>query len=129
MDALTDAPALAAHREGLAGDLCIRLCAAEESRRLNHAYRGFDKPTNVLSFPAEVAVADVSLLGDLLICLPVVQAEAEQQGKPVADHLHHLVVHGVLHLLGFDHQTPDTARVMEQIERDLLAAFNIPDPY
>ncbi len=110
--------------------LVIRLVDEAESRRLNRDYRGKDRPTNVLSFPFESPPGvPVEHLGDLVICAPVVAREAAEQGKPPAHHWAHLVIHGVLHLRGFDHQTPEEAQHMEALERRLLARLGIPDPY
>jgi probable rRNA maturation factor len=106
-------------------ELTVRIVGAAESRRLNRRYRNKDKPTNVLSFPSEAP----GVLGDLVICAPVVAREAREQGKPAAAHWAHMVVHGVLHLLGFDHIRPDDARVMEGRERAILARLSYPDPY
>ena len=111
-----------------AGELGIRICDEAESRLHNQQYRGRDQPTNVLSFPAE-AVAGENLLGDLLICAPVVQREAAEQGKLPRAHWAHMVMHGTLHLLGMDHQDARAAKIMEQRETRLLAAFGFPDPY
>ena len=114
--------------------LVIRLVDAAESEALNQRYRGKAKPTNVLSFPAElpaVVLRELAQppLGDLVICVPLVEAEAQAQGKAVADHWAHLVMHGVLHLRGFDHETDQEAGHMEALERELLAGFGIADPY
>lgn len=112
------------------GEVCIRIVDAEESQSLNAEYRGKDKPTNVLSFPFEVPPGiPVTLLGDLVICTEVVAAEAEEQEKALFDHWAHMVVHGTLHLLGFDHINDDDAEEMEALERTLLARLNIADPY
>lgn len=112
------------------GEVCIRIVDAEESQSLNAEYRGKDKPTNVLSFPFEVPPGiPVTLLGDLVICAEVVAAEAEEQEKALFDHWAHMVVHGTLHLLGFDHINDDDAEEMEALERTLLARLNIADPY
>lgn len=112
------------------GEVCIRVVDAEESRALNAEYRGKDKPTNVLSFPFEVPPGvPVSLLGDLVICAEVVAREAEEQGKEALHHWAHMVVHGTLHLLGFDHINDDEAEQMEALERLLLARLEIADPY
>ncbi len=116
--------------ERLAGVVCVRICEALESQQLNAAYRGQHKPTNVLSFPADVQVpGEAAVLGDLAICWPVVVTEAKHQGKPVLDHLTHLFVHGVLHLLGFDHEQEQPAQRMEKLEVEILAALQIADPY
>jgi probable rRNA maturation factor len=111
-------------------DLCIRIVGSAASRRLNRDYRGKDQPTNVLSFPAgviESALGDA--LGDLVICAPVVAAEARAQGKSAAAHWAHMVVHGVLHLHGFDHENARDARVMEGLEVVILRGFGYQDPY
>lgn len=115
-------------------ELSIRLVDPEESQELNQRYRGRARPTNVLSFPFDVpeGVEDDSLdelLGDLVICAPVVREEAAEQGKAESHHWAHMVVHGTLHLLGFDHIDPHDAELMETIERRVLAELGIPDPY
>ena len=117
-------------------DLAIRLVDAKEGRALNRHYRGKDYATNVLSFPAEVAEGvklpkgvRMPLLGDLVICAPVVAREAQDQGKSLNDHYAHLTVHGVLHLLGWDHEDDRDAECMEQLEREILAGLGIEDPY
>jgi probable rRNA maturation factor len=111
-------------------ELVIRLVDEAESQQLNRDYRGKDKPTNVLSFPFEAPdVVPVSLIGDLVICVPVVAREAEQQQKALTAHWAHMVVHGVLHLQGFDHQTEPEAERMESREREILQCLNFPDPY
>ena len=127
--ALAEDPMLSDYSDALAGDICIRFCDEGESADTNSTYRGRDYPTNVLSFPAEVTAPDVAILGDLLICLPVVLAEAASQKKSPDHHLRHLVLHGVLHLLGFDHVEERQAQQMEDLERNHLARFGIPDPY
>lgn len=115
-------------------DLAIRIVDADEGRAMNRHYRGKDYPTNVLSFPAErppglPANAPFPLLGDLLICAPVVAREAAEQGKPLKAHYAHMTVHGVLHLLGWDHQNDVEAEAMEQLEREILAELGVADPY
>lgn len=111
-------------------ELTIRLVEAEESQALNRDYRGKDKPTNVLSFPFEAPPGvELSLLGDLVICAAVVAAEAAEQGKPLAHHWAHMVIHGLLHLLGYDHIDEQEAEQMEGLERAILAQLDIPDPY
>jgi probable rRNA maturation factor len=108
----------------------LRVVDARESRALNRAWRGKDKPTNVLSFPAGNVIADgVRELGDIVICTQVVAAEARAQGKPSAAHWAHMVVHGILHLLGYDHVQARQAVVMERTETRVLAEFDYPDPY
>lgn len=120
--------ALAAHDR--AAELTVRIVDEAEITALNRRYRGKDGPTNVLSFPYE-GFADVAggLLGDVVICAPVVLAEAAQQGRPVAAHWAHLVIHGVLHLLGYDHQHAPDAERMEGRESELLAGLGFPDPW
>ena len=105
-------------------ELTIRVVGAAESRKLNRTWRGKDKPTNVLSF-----AADSPLLGDLAICAPVVAREAREQGKLPAAHWAHMVVHGVLHLLGYDHENDRDAQRMEVRETKILAQLGIPNPY
>jgi probable rRNA maturation factor len=114
------------------GRITVRLSGDRDVRRLNHDFRGKDKPTNVLSFPSGDAVRPRGaplLLGDIVIAYGTVAREAAAQGKTTRDHLLHLVVHGVLHLLGHDHERPAQAVRMERIETGLLAAFGIADPY
>jgi len=111
-------------------ELTIRLVAEEESQELNHEYRGKDKPTNVLSFPFEAPPeVPIELLGDLIICAQVVQDESIEQGKTAEAHWAHMVVHGCLHLLGYDHIKDDEAEIMEDLERQILATLGYPDPY
>lgn len=110
---------------GQPGGMTIRIVGSRESRVLNARYRGKDKPTNVLSFP----YGEPGGLGDLVICAPVVNREAREQGKAPAAHWAHMVVHGVLHLRGFDHIRKTEARVMEARERAILAGLSFPDPY
>jgi probable rRNA maturation factor len=111
--------------------LCIRVVGNAASRRLNHRYRRRDKPTNVLSFPAspeEQALTGV--LGDLVICAPVIAAEARVQHKTREAHWAHIVVHGVLHLHGYDHErSARAAREMETLEVEILRGFGYLDPY
>jgi probable rRNA maturation factor len=116
--------------EGDGRELGIRIVGAAESRRLNHRYRGKDRPTNVLSFIAGVpGPAGRALLGDLVICAPVVAREAREQSKPLRAHWAHMVVHGTLHLLGHDHERPRAAARMERREVEILAGLGFPDPY
>jgi len=111
-------------------ELSVRIVDEVESQELNHRYRGKDKPTNVLSFPADLPEdLDLPLLGDLVICAPVVAREAEQQRKETDAHWAHMVVHGTLHLLGFDHIDDAEAEAMERLETELLAGLGIDDPY
>lgn len=109
------------------GEVAVRLVALNEGRRLNREYRGKDSPTNVLSFAYEEGAGRA--VGDLVLCTPVVADEAAAQGKPLADHYAHLVVHGVLHLLGYDHENDVEAGEMESRERVVLAGLGVPDPY
>jgi probable rRNA maturation factor len=112
------------------GELTVRLVDEVEGADLNARYRHRTGATNVLSFPFENPPGvDLPLLGDIVICAPVVAREASEQGKPVKAHWAHLVVHGALHLLGHDHQEPGEARRMETLETAVLAALGIPDPY
>lgn len=111
-------------------ELTIRISDSEESQQLNRDYRGKDKPTNVLSFPFEAPPeVELPLLGDLIICAEVVAREAQEQQKPLHDHWAHMVVHGCLHLCGYDHIDDDEAEEMESLERQLLAKIGIADPY
>lgn len=119
------------------GEISIVLTDDDEVRALNHRWRHKDTPTNVLSFPGVDLVPGEPLpnlpggllLGDVVLALQTVQREAEAEGKRPDDHVRHLVVHGVLHLLGYDHQTDDEATVMEQAETRVLAGLGIDDPY
>ena len=115
-------------------ELAIRFVDAEEGRVLNRDYRGKDYATNVLSFPAELPEGlpkgvKLPLLGDLVLCAPVVAREAQEQRKPLGAHYAHLTVHGCLHLLGWDHEDAQEAEAMEQLEREILAGLGLPDPY
>jgi probable rRNA maturation factor len=115
-------------------DLAIRIVGAKEGRALNKHFRGKDYATNVLSFPAELPQGlpkgvKLPLLGDLVICAPVVAREAKEQKKRLVEHYAHLTVHGALHLLGWDHDNEADAICMEQLEREILAEMGIEDPY
>ncbi len=117
-------------------DLAVRLVDNKEGRALNRHYRGKDHATNVLSFPADIAEGvkmpkgvKMPLLGDVVLCAPVIAREAQEQGKPLAAHYAHLTVHGALHLLGWDHEDEREAECMEQLEREILASLGLPDPY
>ncbi len=117
-------------------DLAVRIVDDKEGRALNRHYRGKDYATNVLSFPADIAEGvklpkgvKMPLLGDLVICAPVVAREASEQQKALNAHYAHLTVHGTLHLLGWDHEDEREAECMEQLEREILAGLGIADPY
>lgn len=118
------------YQQATACEVAIKVVNAEESQALNSQYRQKDAPTNVLSFPLDGGQpASVLLLGDLALCAPVVRAEALQQSKSLHSHYAHMVVHGVLHLLGFDHVESGEAEEMEQIEREILHTMGFSDPY
>jgi len=115
-------------------NLAIRIVDSKEGRALNRHYRGKDYATNVLSFPAELpeglpAKVQLPLLGDLVLCAPVIAREAREQRKPLVAHYAHLTVHGALHLLGWNHEDEREADCMEQLEREILAGLGIADPY
>ena len=111
-------------------ELTIRIVEKEESKSLNHQYRGFDKPTNVLSFPFDAPPGiELNLLGDLVICAPIVEKEALEQNKSQIAHWAHLVIHGTLHLLEYDHIEDDEAEIMESLETAILNSLGYPDPY
>lgn len=140
---VSDADTLPSHADFLAwcnlglrqrcndSELTIRLVDIEEGQQLNLTWRNKDYPTNVLSFPADIpdGLLDIPLLGDLVICVPVVQLEAAEQNKQLIAHWAHLVIHGCLHLLGYDHIDDTEAEEMENLERQLLAEIGYPDPY
>ncbi|HEU4616455.1 MAG TPA: rRNA maturation RNase YbeY [Gammaproteobacteria bacterium] len=125
--------ARAALDPGASGDLTVRVVDEEESAALNGRYRGRSKPTNVLSFPAARDVppppGEPPQIGDLVICAPVLAREAEAHGKTLEAHWAHIVIHGVLHLLGYDHEADAEARVMEDREREILGRLGFEDPY
>ena len=119
-------------------EISVRLTSDEEVHTLNRQYRQQDKPTNVLSFPMVQpdlidGLADTDdgevLLGDIVLAYGVCEREATERGVPMIDHATHLIVHGVLHLLGYDHMTEQQAEAMESIERDVLAGLGLHDPY
>jgi len=141
-DALIDAEAIAERAIGLAADMAgiplldgaelgLLLSDDEHVKSVNQEWRGIDKPTNVLSFPAVEAakLARAPFLGDIIIAYETVDREAKAEGKAFADHYAHLVVHGFLHLLGFDHINDGDAETMEALEIKILAGLDIPDPY
>jgi probable rRNA maturation factor len=125
--ALARQAALAAARLGGGGTITILLTDDETVRALNHRFRQTDAPTNVLAFP--MLPNAEGRLGDIALAFGVCAREAAEQAKPLGDHLRHLAAHGVLHLMGYDHQAEDQARRMEAIERDLLAGLGVADPY
>ena len=114
-------------------EMTIRIVDTKEITALNSTYRHKDKPTNVLSFPFDMSEEefelDVPLLGDIVICAAVVEQEAADQQKPLAAHWAHMVVHGTLHLLGFDHEIESDAVIMESLETTILTALGYNDPY
>jgi len=110
--------------------LTVRLVEIEEMHQLNRRFRGKDAATNVLSFPADLPdTIELPLLGDVVLCAPLVAEEARLQGKSPEAHWAHLTIHGVLHLLGHDHQEPGEASVMEGLEIKLLESLGFPNPY
>ncbi|TCV94935.1 putative rRNA maturation factor [Luteibacter rhizovicinus] len=124
------AAALTGARRRKPAELAIRIVDIEEGQALNLQYRGRDYATNVLSFPADLPPGlNLPLIGDLVICAPVVAREAAEQGKPEAHHWAHMTIHGVLHLLGHDHIVEAEAEKMEALETRILAGLGIPDPY
>jgi probable rRNA maturation factor len=133
-DALSDPEALIAAtfaavfaHEGRSGPVSVALADDAAVRDLNGRFRGKDKPTNVLSFPPPPAFPD--FLGDIVLAYETVEAEAVAHGKSFTDHARHLLAHGLLHLLGYDHETEADASVMEGKERAILAGLGAPDPY
>ena len=115
-------------------EVVVRIVDEQESRELNLRYRDQDKPTNVLSFPIEVPTAVQSemewkLLGDLVICAPVVASEAMQQGKSLEAHWAHMLIHGALHLCGYDHQNDVQANEMETLETEIITGLGFAPPY
>ncbi len=116
---------------GRQAEITLRIVDSEESARLNTQYRHKEGPTNVLSFsytppPTEI---DQPLMGDIVICAAIVEAEAKTQHKPLQAHWAHMVVHGVLHLLGYDHETTQDASIMEPIENSILKSLDFNPPY
>ena len=111
-------------------EVSIYIVEEDESQELNAQYRGRDYPTNVLSFPADIAEeVGVPLLGDLVVCAPVVEREAQEQGKTLQAHWAHMLIHGTLHLVGFDHIDDDEAEAMETLETLILTSLGYPAPY
>jgi probable rRNA maturation factor len=116
--------------EERASELTIRIVGADESRALNAQYRQIDKPTNVLSFPSDLPPElQIPLLGDLVVCASVVECEAQEQQKSLRAHWAHMVVHGTLHLLGYDHEVDAEAEIMEALETQILTDLGFPAPY
>ena len=111
-------------------EVSVYIVDEAESQELNFQYRGKNKPTNVLSFPAEIPEeVGVPLLGDLVVCAPIVEREAQEQGKTLDAHWAHMLIHGTLHLLGYDHIEDDEAEVMEALETRLVTQLKFPAPY
>jgi probable rRNA maturation factor len=111
-------------------EISVRVVDTQEMTSLNETYRGNTGPTNVLSFPADLpAELQLPLLGDIVICAPVVRDEARAQGKSLPAHWAHMSIHGTLHLLGYDHIDPQEALTMESLESDILRQLNYPCPY
>jgi probable rRNA maturation factor len=114
---------LAALRQN--AEIALRIVDTDEGRELNHTYRGKDYATNVLTFPLH----DDPLMGDIILCAPVVAREATEQNKTLEAHYAHLTVHGVLHLQGYDHETDEDAGLMEALEVQIVTKLGYPDPY
>lgn len=122
--------ALKAHRDS--AEVTIRIIDQDEMTTLNSTYRGKAKPTNVLSFPFEMPEGielDMPILGDLAICADVVNSEAQEQGKTAESHWAHMIIHGIFHLLGYDHETDSEAEEMEALEIQLMQRLNFANPY
>jgi len=116
------------------GGLTVRITDEAEITELNRDYRNQDKPTNVLSFPMDLSVElseeiGISMLGDIIICAPVVEREAAEQNKPLQSHWAHMVIHGTLHLLGYDHIEDEEAEEMESLEIEIMHGLGYKDPY
>lgn len=115
-----------------ASELSLVFTDDAEIRRLNAQWRNYDKATNVLSFPAFPVRAGEKpgpMLGDIILARETIEQEADRQGKPLTHHLSHLIVHGLLHLLGYDHENDSDAEIMETLEREIVHTLAIPDPY
>ncbi len=111
-------------------ELTIRIVDEKEGQELNRKWRNKNKPTNVLSFPLGESMGNgQNLLGDIIICAPVVKREANEQHKPLESHWAHMVIHGTLHLLGYDHIKNNEAKIMENLETKMLAELGYPNPY
>lgn len=124
-------------RRAATAELSVVLVTDAAIRKLNAAYRGMDKATNVLSFPsgdgsppaAHLGAPGALILGDVVVAYGTVAREAKESGKSLKDHLSHMVVHGVLHLFGYDHETAPDAETMESLETKILCELGVPDPY
>lgn len=113
-----------------ATELNIRIVEEHEITALNSQYRGKKKSTNILSFPFNAVTPEpMPILGDIVICAPLVFREAQEQSKSIESHWAHLVVHGILHLLGYDHDRDNDAKIMETLESEILTKMNYPEPY
>ena len=124
------ASAVLEHQQAGEQEVTVRFVGSDESAQLNGDYRGKHYATNVLSFPFECPPGmTLNLLGDLVVCVPVIHQEAEQQNKSVSDHYTHMIVHGLLHLMGFDHIEEADAVEMESLEIAILSRLGIDDPY
>jgi len=113
-------------------EICVRIVDVEEMTSINYKFRSQKKPTNVLSFPFEAPVGvelPKQILGDIVICAEIIEKEARDNEKKPVDHFAHLLVHGCLHLLGYDHEEIDDAVVMENLETEILVSFGMPKPY
>ena len=109
------------------GDITIRITDENEMQSLNNRWRNIDKPTNVLSFPLHDT--DSPLLGDIVVCAPVVKREAARQARSLEAHWAHMIIHGILHLMGYDHSETGRAKIMEAKETALMQELGFPDPY
>ncbi|CAI8171523.1 MAG: Endoribonuclease YbeY [Cellvibrionales bacterium UBA7375] len=111
-------------------ELSVRIVDEDEGKALNETYRGASGPTNVLSFPFDEKTPEpLPLIGDIVVCAPVVVREAKQQNKALNAHWAHMIIHGVLHLLGYDHQNDSEAAIMEALETEIMQKLGFPPPY
>ena len=111
-------------------ELSVRIVDEPEGKLLNETYRGASGPTNVLSFPFDNEIPEpLALIGDIVVCAPVVKMEAQQQNKDLTAHWAHMIIHGVLHLLGYDHQNDSEAATMEKLETEIMQKLGFPPPY
>jgi len=129
--AVAAAVAQSAVRLAEGAEMSLTLSDDAELRALNARWRGLDKPTNVLSFPAAPPerLSEAPIVGDVIVAYETMAREAEEEGKPLVDHFRHLVVHGALHLFGYDHESEAEAEAMEALERRILASLGVADPY